>query len=55
MYVDVNIKKNTGAKKLHLVFKLSTKLKRTPYMEVTSIKSFMRGPVSATGLFVEFS
>jgi len=54
MYVGVNVK-DTGAKKLHLVIKLSTKLKRTPYVETTSIKSSMRDPVSATELFVEFS
>jgi hypothetical protein len=54
MYVDVNIR-NTGAKKFHLVIKLSTTLKGTSYVEVTSIKSSMRDPVSATELFVEFS
>jgi hypothetical protein len=53
MYVACNIK-STGAKKLHLVIKFSTKLKRTRYVEVTSIKSSMRDPVSATELFVEF-
>lgn len=54
MYVDVNIK-NKDAKRLHLLIKLPTKLKRTPHVEVTSIKSSLRDPVSATELFVEFS
>jgi hypothetical protein len=54
MYVDDNVQ-NAGTKKLHLVLKLSTKLKRTPYVQVMSIKSSMRDPVSATELFVEFS
>jgi hypothetical protein len=54
MYVDDNIQ-NAGTKKLHLILKLSTKLKRTPYVQVTSIKSPMLEPVSATELFVEFS
>jgi hypothetical protein len=54
MYADVNIK-DTGAKKLHLVIKLSTKLKRKPYVEATSTESSLRDPVSATELFVEFS